>query len=80
MKAKTARQRQEEYRKRQAKQGFKTLTLSAHIEAHSVIKTLARISKEEDFKNTDELIKKLRAAYAPKKRLYLPFFTKKRAK
>lgn len=77
MKAKTAKQRQLEYRKRQEMQGFKPITVSADIAAHEVIKTLAKISKEEDFKNIGELIKKLRAAYAPKKRCFLPFFSKK---
>lgn len=77
MRAKTTQQRQAEYRKRQAEQGFKPLTISAHKESHSVIKTLARISKEEEFKSASELIKKLSAEYAPKNRGFLAFLRKK---
>jgi len=51
MSAKTNRERQKKWREEQAARGFKQITVTAHVDAHDVIKALKKLSRDFVTKN-----------------------------
>ncbi len=76
MSAKTNRERQKKWREEQAERGFKQITVTAHVDAHDVIKTLAKLTTDDDFKSVEKALKKLNRDFVTKGRVKKSVFAR----
>lgn len=74
MSKKSSKERQKKWREKQLKRGIKPLTISAHIDAHSVIKTLAKLTTDENYKNLDTTLEEFCSENQRKKTLFQRLF------